>query len=68
MVTSQLPATMEEFQARIDAATGGAATPDDQCRTWDGRLLNSKAAVLAFLDEVNQAWSEGREIGPALER
>jgi hypothetical protein len=67
MATSQLPATMEEFQARIDATTGGPSTVDDQCRTWDGRVLNSKQAVLAFLQELADARADGRQIGPPLD-
>ena len=67
MAPARLPATMEEFQARIDAATGGPPTADDQCRTWDGRVLNSKEAVIAFLAELAQARKDGRQIGPPLD-
>jgi len=60
-----LPAvTVEEFQARLDAA-GGSATHDDQSVTWDGRVLDTKDKVLAFLAEVADARAEGRTLGPA---
>ena len=67
MATSPLPATMEEFQARIDATTGGPSTADDQCRTWDGRILNSKQALMVFLQELADARADGRQIGPPLD-
>lgn len=56
--------TIEEFQARLDAA-GGPATDDDQSVTWDGRVLDSKDKVLAFLAEVAEARAEGRTLGPS---
>jgi len=48
-----LPTTIEEFQARVDAATGGHATPDDHWVTRDGRVLDTKDKVLAFLAELD---------------
>lgn len=55
--------TVDEFQARLDAA-GGPATHDDQSVTWDGRVLDTKDKVLAFLAEVADARAEGRTLGP----
>ena len=40
------------------------ATSDDQSTTWDGRVLYSKATVLAFLEEVAVARREGRTLEP----
>jgi hypothetical protein len=37
------------------------STPDDQSRTWDGRILNTKAKMLEFLAEIEVARAEGRE-------
>ena len=54
---------MKEWAARINVS-GHPATSDDQSRTWDGRVLNSKAAVLAFLEEVDVARHEGRSLEP----
>jgi hypothetical protein len=45
-------------------ANGRPATSDDQFKTWDGRVLNSKAAALAFLEEVDVARREGRTLEP----
>lgn len=58
MGRTQLPSTIEEFQARVDAATGGHATPDDQSVTSDGRVLDTKEKVLAFLAELDEARQE----------
>ena len=35
------------------------ATSDDQSTTWDGRVLNSKATVLEFLEEADVARRKG---------
>ena len=40
------------------------ATDDDQSRTWDGRVLNTKEAVLAFLAEIEEARNDGRSLDP----
>jgi len=58
------PVSIEEFQARLDAA-GGPATADDQSVTWDGRVLDTRDKVLAFLAELAEARAEGRTLGPA---
>ena len=47
------PVDVNELASRINA-NGRPATSDDQSKTWDGRVLNSKAAVLAFVDAL---WS-----------
>ncbi len=52
----------EEWVRRVNASPG--RTPDDVSITWDGRRLDSKEAVLAFLDEVETARREGRHLGP----
>ena len=54
---------MHEWARRINA-NGRPAASDDQSKTWDGRVLNSKAAVLAFLEEVDVARREGRTLEP----
>jgi hypothetical protein len=41
-------------------------TPDDVSITWDGRRLDSKAKVLAFLDELDAARVKGLTFGPPL--
>jgi hypothetical protein len=60
---AQLPVTIEEFQRRIDAASGGHATPDDQSVTTDGCVLDTEGKVLAFLAEVEEARREGHSVG-----
>lgn len=57
------PKTVKEWSDRINAV-GLPATPDDQSRTWDGRVLNTKAAVVEFLVELQKARSEGRSLDP----
>jgi hypothetical protein len=37
------------------------STPDDQSRTFDGRVLDTKAKMLEFLAEIEVARAEGRE-------
>ena len=54
---------MEEWSRRINA-DGLPPTADDQSRTWDGRVLDSKEKVLAFLEELDAARREGRTLGP----
>jgi hypothetical protein len=46
-----LPITIEELQASLDAAD--PPTSDDVSITSDGRRLDSKDAVLAWLAEVD---------------
>jgi hypothetical protein len=52
-----------EWTRRINE-DGCDPTSDDQSQTWDGRVLNSKAAVLAFLAELSEARREGRSLEP----
>lgn len=40
------------------------STPDDQSRTWDGRVLDTKEKVLEFLAEVEEARASGRSLHP----
>ena len=57
-----MPMRIEEWAARL--ADGQPPTPDDQSRTWDGRVLDTKQAVLDFLAELEAARKEGRTLGP----
>ncbi len=50
MAERVLPLSGEEFVARVRAA--GPSTADDVSITRDGRRLDSKEAVLAWLAEV----------------
>lgn len=60
---SPFPKTVREWSDRINAV-GLPPTPDDQSRTWDGRVLNTKEAVVEFLAEIEEARSEGRSLDP----
>ena len=40
------------------------ATPDDQSRTWDGRVLDTKEKMLEFLAELEEARRTGRSLHP----
>jgi hypothetical protein len=40
---------------------GGPSTPDDQSRTFDGRVLDTEAKMREFLAEIEVARAEGRE-------
>ncbi|MBW3580506.1 MAG: hypothetical protein KY431_05665 [Actinobacteria bacterium] len=62
MDRSALPKSIEELAERMH----GAAPPrrDDQSRTWDGRVLDTKEAVLEFLAEVEEARKSGRSLDP----
>lgn len=55
-----LPLSGDEFVARVRAA--GPSTPDDVSITRDGRRLDSKAAVLAWLAEVEAERAAGRYV------
>ncbi len=57
------PKTAAEWSERINA-TGQPSTPDDQSRTFDGRVLDTKEKVLAFLAEMEQARKDGRSLDP----
>lgn len=50
MAPRVLPLSGDEFVARLRAA--GPPTPDDVSITFDGRRLDSKEAILAWLAEV----------------
>ncbi len=63
VVVKQLVIDVAEWTRRLNQ-DGSPPTPDDQSKTWDGRVLNSKEAVLAFLEEVDAARREGRALGP----
>jgi len=49
--------------ARMDAALS-PSTPDDQSRTWDGRVLDTKEKLLEFLAEVEESRATGRRLDP----
>lgn len=53
-----MPLSGDEFVARVRAAA--PATPDDVSITLDGRRLDSKEAVLAWLAEVEAERAAGR--------
>jgi len=57
------PKTAREWSDRMNA-TGQPSTGDDQSRTWDGRVLDNKAAVLQFLAELDAARNDGRTLEP----
>ncbi len=59
---SVFPKTAEEWSERMKGAA--PPTPDDQSRTWDGRILNSKEAVLEFLAELEDIRTSGRHLNP----
>lgn len=63
MDTSVFPKTAAEWSERMNA-TGRPSTPDDQSRTWDGRVLDTEEAVLEFLVEVEEARAQGRSLDP----
>lgn len=58
MARPALPLSGDEFVARARAA--GPSTPDDVSITRDGRRLDSKEAVLAWLAEVDADRTAGR--------
>ena len=60
MARKRLPLTGDEFLERLRAA--GPATPDDVSITRDGRRLDSKEAVLAWLAEVEADRVAGRHV------
>lgn len=62
MDRSAFPKTVEEWSKRWGG--GGPSTPDDQSRTWDGRVLDTKEKVLEFLAEIEEARQAGRTLGP----
>lgn len=62
MVDKIMPMRIDEWATRL--ATRHAPTVDDQSRTWDGRVLDTKQAVLDFLAELEAARQQGRTLGP----
>ncbi len=60
MASEVLPLSSEEFIARVRA--GGPPTADDVSVTRDGRRLDTKEAVLAFLAEVEADRAAGRPV------
>ncbi len=50
----------DEFVAQVQA--GPAATRDDQSLTRDGRRLDSRDAVIAFVRELKAARAKGATI------
>jgi hypothetical protein len=57
--SATLPANGQEWSARWNE-TVNPPSDDDQSRTWDERVLDTREDVLEFLDEVNEARREGR--------
>lgn len=55
-----LPLSSDEFVARVRAAA--PSTTDDVSITLDGRRLDSKEAVLAWLAEVETERAAGRYV------
>ena len=62
MASVDPPRTGEEWAERMRNAP--PATPDDQSRTWDGRVLDTKDKMLEFLAEVEEARRTGRSFHP----
>lgn len=60
MTREPLPLSDDEFLARIRA--GAPPTADDVSITRDGRRLDSKEAVLAWLAEVEADRAAGRHV------
>lgn len=60
MAGRALPLSSEEFVARLREA--GPPTSDDISITRDGRRLDSKEAVLAWLAEVEADRAAGRPV------
>lgn len=58
MVGRTLPLASDEFIARVEDA--GPATRDDTSITLDGRRLDTKEAVIAWLREVEAERAAGR--------
>jgi len=58
MAEQALPLSGDEFVARVRAAA--PSTPDDVSITRDGRRLDSKQAVLAWLAAVEADRAAGR--------
>jgi hypothetical protein len=56
------PATGEEWVERMRDAP--LPSDDDQSRTWDGRVLDTKEKVLEFLAELEEARRTGRSFHP----
>ncbi len=54
-------ASLQEWSEYINAV-GSPATADDQCKTWDGAYLTTKADVLAHLKRVEAARKNGRDV------
>ncbi len=60
MASDALPLSADEFVARVRA--GEPPTADDVSITLDGRRLDSKEAVLAWLAEVEADRAAGRRV------
>jgi len=56
------PTTGEKWAERMRNAR--PPTDDDQTRTWDGRVLDTKEKVIEFLAELEEARSTGRSFHP----
>jgi len=56
------PTSGEEWAERMHNAR--PPTSDDQSRTWDGRVLDTKEKVLDVLAELEEARRTGRSFHP----
>lgn len=53
------PGELNELVRDLPPPTG-----DDQPLTWDGRVLDTKEAVLEFLAEIEETRKDGRSLDP----
>jgi len=60
----ELALTFSELAEAVRDAP--SPTADDVSITWDGRRLDSKEKVLAFLAELDAARGKGLTLGPPL--
>ncbi len=58
------PTTETGHPPAVMTAVISPSTPDDQSRTWDGRVLNTKEAMLEFLEEIEETRRSGRRLDP----
>lgn len=64
---SVLPKTAKEWSDRVNA-TGRRPTSDDQSRTWDGRVLSTREAILEFWAEIGADGADEHSDDPGASR